>query len=208
MVKKVKKKKKAPAKKPAPKIQKIIVKQAVPKEPRVDKILLENFVSLQRVMTNLSLKFDNLTTQISKLLELFEISAKAMAEKDFDLEKDNKDVIEKLDNLADQNKTIARGISLMHERLPQEDFGPPQQPTSIPLPQKMMPPIQQMPPRPMMKELPPMPPPKPKTSEFQMPKQIPTTKPSSLEIPETPKQPEFEMPQQTPPPRFESPMEK
>ncbi len=47
----------------------------------IDKALMENFVSIQRVMVNLSVKIDNLTGQISKLLDLFEISAKALAEK-------------------------------------------------------------------------------------------------------------------------------
>ena len=46
----------------------------------VEKILVENFVSLQKVMTNLSLKFDNLAFQISKLLELFEKGHKEMGE--------------------------------------------------------------------------------------------------------------------------------
>ncbi|MBI2056746.1 hypothetical protein HYT91_00645, partial [Candidatus Pacearchaeota archaeon] len=32
--------------------------------------LVENFVSLQKVMTNLSVRFDELSNQISKLLEL------------------------------------------------------------------------------------------------------------------------------------------
>jgi len=83
-----------------------------------EKVLVENFVSLQKVMTNLSLKFDNLAFQISKLLELFEISAKNLAHKDFSLEKEdksNKEVIAKLDNLVGQNKIIARGLTLMHE---------------------------------------------------------------------------------------------
>lgn len=87
-------------------------------EIKVEKILVENFVSLQKVMTNLSVKFDNLTNQISKLLELFEISAKALAEKEFDLgkgDKDNKKIIEKIDNLAEQNKIIAKGLTLLHE---------------------------------------------------------------------------------------------
>ena len=69
-------------------------------------------------MTKLSVKFDDLTKQISKLLELFEISAKALVEKDFGLEKENKDVkkiMEKIDNLLNQNKIIARGVSLLHE---------------------------------------------------------------------------------------------
>ena len=89
-----------------------------PKAIKVEKILVENFISLQKVMTNLSVKLDNLANQISKLLELFEISAKALAKKEFDLEKgdeDNKKIIEKIDNLAEQNKIIAKGLTLLHE---------------------------------------------------------------------------------------------
>ncbi len=92
---------------------------------RVDKVLVENFVSLQRVMTNLALKFDNLSSQISKLLELFEISAKTLAEKGVD-EKEKK-MIEKLDSLLEQNKVIAKGLALLHERNSQE-YAIPQQP--------------------------------------------------------------------------------
>ena len=44
-------------------------------------------------MVNLSIKFDDLTNQISKLLELFETSAKVLAEKDFDIEKNNRENI-------------------------------------------------------------------------------------------------------------------
>lgn len=94
-------------------------------------MLLENFVSLQRVLTNLSVKLEGVATQMSKLLDLFEISAKALAEKDFDVEKDNKDILAKLDMLQDQNKTLARGISLLHER-PREPMMP------LPLAQPIM----------------------------------------------------------------------
>ena len=99
----------------------------------VEKILVENFVSLQKVMTNLSLRFDNLASQISKLLELFEISAKSLANKDFGLEKEDKnskEVIAKLDNLLGQNKIIAKGLTLMHEaNFPQPDK--PQKPKNL-----------------------------------------------------------------------------
>jgi len=99
-----------------------------PRTTGVNKVLIDNFVSLQKVMTNLSLKFDELSSQISKLLELFEISAKSLAKNDFESEKGNKnseDIIEKLDNLIDQNKTIARGLTLMHETNPEKKFQPP-----------------------------------------------------------------------------------
>jgi hypothetical protein len=116
------------------------IKIEQPKEPGVNKMILENFVSLQRVMTNLTIKLDNLSNQISKLLELFEISAKALAEKEFSIEKDSKDVMDKLESLMDQNKVLARGMALMHERIPQEQF-----PHPTPIPQKQQAPSQKPP---------------------------------------------------------------
>jgi|TARA_B100001971_G_scaffold213568_1_gene247312 hypothetical protein len=135
--------------------KKVVVKKVIKKTPikiakknnNVEEILVENFVSLQRVMTNLSVKFDNLSTQISKLLELFEISAKTLAEKTYD-SKDNEnggEIVEKsdnlleqksdnlleqkLDNLIEQNKVIARGLTLLHEssspQLPPQQLKPP-----------------------------------------------------------------------------------
>lgn len=94
-------------------------------EVKLERMLIENFISLQKVMTNLAVKFDNLSSQISKLLELFEISAKALAEKDSLVE--DKKVMGKLDALIEQNKVIARGVALIHEKEsePQYPFTPP-----------------------------------------------------------------------------------
>jgi hypothetical protein len=121
-------------------------------ESQVNKVLVENFVSLQKVMVNLSIKFDNLSTQISKLLELFEISAKSLAEKDFEMEKSNKEnkkILEKIEAILDQNKTIARGLTLMNEKIEEtlnsrdtveplpplfeKSYSPPQRPSLPPL---------------------------------------------------------------------------
>ena len=93
-------------------------KKPIPRSSsNIDKVLIENFITLQRVMTNLSLKFDNLSSQISKLLQLFEITAKTIAKGDFKPENSQnpKEVLKKLDSLPEQNKTIARGLTLMHE---------------------------------------------------------------------------------------------
>lgn len=113
-------------------------------DSKINKAVLENFVSLQKVMTNFVVKMDSMTTQISKLLELFEISAKALAEKDFEIEKDNQEMLSKLDILIDQNKILAKGLTLMHERMPREappvSSMPPQQQTrqpSMPAPWEM-----------------------------------------------------------------------
>ena len=79
---------------------------------QTEKILVENFVALQKVIVNLSEKFTNLSSQISKLLELFETSARTLAQEGFE---DNKEIVNKLDSLLEQNKVIARGIALLHE---------------------------------------------------------------------------------------------
>ena len=87
---------------------------------RVEKVLVENFIALQQVMTNLSIKFDNLSDQISKLLQLFEISAKALAEKDFNTEKgsiNSEKISKQMDTLLEQNKIIARGMTLINDKV-------------------------------------------------------------------------------------------
>lgn len=98
-------------------IKPAIKKGLTSKEKSVETKLLENFVSLQRVMVNLSEKFDGLSNNISKLLELFELSATALAKKDINFTKpmDEEKIIGKLNHILDQNKTIARGLALMSE---------------------------------------------------------------------------------------------
>jgi hypothetical protein len=104
-------------KKETPKQKEKISSLENPEKVKVEQVLIENFVSLQKVMTNLAVKFDSLSSQISKLLELFEISAKTLAEKgDLGENKEDKKVAEKLDNLLEQNKVIAKGIALLHEK--------------------------------------------------------------------------------------------
>lgn len=89
-----------------------------PKDKEIEKVLVENFVILQKVMTDLSIKLDKLTSNISELLEIFEKSAETLAKKDFRIEQKTEDtekVLEGIKNLAEQNKIIARGLTLIHE---------------------------------------------------------------------------------------------
>jgi hypothetical protein len=79
--------------------------------------LIDNFVNLQRVLTNLSLKFDGLSENISKLLQLFELSAKSFVSKTQNPIPEDKDLLNKLDTLLDQNKTIAKGLTLIEEKI-------------------------------------------------------------------------------------------
>ena len=154
---------------PRIKKHKEVVIRASPRDIHVEKILIENFVSLQKVMTGLSIKFDSLTTQISKLLELFEISAKSLAEKnieDVKAQDETKQILNKVDSLLDQNKIIARGLTLVHEKMQgteqeEESFEP-----EPPIPRRPIEPI--IPPRPV-KNISPIP---PKKSPFEESKDI------------------------------------
>ena len=86
------------------------------KEIKVERALIENFIGLQRVMVNLSAKFEDLSSQISRLLNLFEISAKALAKKEISSGNlEAKRVMEKLDNLSQQAGLIGKGLALIHE---------------------------------------------------------------------------------------------
>ena len=155
-VKKKRAKKKTPTKSHTKEKTVIREKLVYPKASNTEKVLIENFVSLQKVMVNLSTKFDDLTKQISNLLKLFEVSAKSLAEKDVDLEKSSKDtksILEKMDNMFDQNKTIAKGLTLIHDRIedqgnhgsliyePQQPIPPKAMPKAPPLPRKIPKPV-------------------------------------------------------------------
>ena len=97
------------------------------KQAEYNKILVENFVSLQKAFTNTAIKLDSLSDNINKLLQLFEISAKSFVEKQKNSipqehlerakELREREFIEKIDKMLDQNKTIAKGITLMEEKL-------------------------------------------------------------------------------------------
>ena len=83
------------------------------KSSSIEKTMLENFVEIQKVMVDLSVKLGDLSSKISRLLDLFENTAKSMSKKDF--EGDNKEIVKKMDSLLEQNKTIAKGLSMMYE---------------------------------------------------------------------------------------------
>lgn len=115
MVKKVAKKKEA--------TKTSSIKSKIKTTHNIDKRLIDNFVTLQKVIVNMSIKLDNLAGQLAKLLDLFEISAKSLAQKEFEIFGDNKEtkeIREKIDNLFEQNKLIARGITLMNDKLGHE----------------------------------------------------------------------------------------
>jgi uncharacterized protein (UPF0335 family) len=95
------------------------------KSKGIDNKIIENFVALQRVNTNLAEKFDKLTNQISNLLVLFETAARSFATSPtVQANEKDKEFLDKIDRLLDQNKTIAKGLTLMEERIRERVYGP------------------------------------------------------------------------------------
>lgn len=118
------------------KTKKISQKSMTISSDRLNDILVENFVNMQKTLADLTVKFDNLADQISKLLQLFEISAKSFAEKLStsvpDIEKD-REFLNKLNALLEQNKLIAKGLSLMEENLRERLYGYRGMPQGMPM---------------------------------------------------------------------------
>jgi len=106
-------------------------KKARKSHEEINKILVENFVHLQRVMSEQAVKMDKLTDSITNLLNLFEMSARSFMSSPIvaDVEKD-KEFLSKMDALLEQNKTIAKGLTLMEEKFRERVYG--QQRTEMP----------------------------------------------------------------------------
>lgn len=107
-------------------------------QSNMNQLMVENLVSLQKVMVDMTIKLDSLTNQMSKLLNLFEVSAKSFMEKQGGITKEDQEFLEKLDKLLEQNKTIAKGLTLMEERVREK---------AIPSTQQYQPPQNQSTPR-------------------------------------------------------------
>lgn len=110
-------------------VRKKTSKSSSEKDREMQKILIENFVSLQKVLTQLSFKFDNLSMQVSELLKVFEESAKVIVKNELSEKKEdrsNKQLLDTMVSILDQNKIIAKGLSLMYEQItePQERNSP------------------------------------------------------------------------------------
>ncbi len=91
----------------------------------LNRALLENLIALQKINVDLTDKFDKLASEIGQLLALFETAARNFAKNApiGEYEKD-KDFLEKIDKLLDQNKVLAKGLTLMEERLRERMYGP------------------------------------------------------------------------------------
>ncbi|MBU0977503.1 MAG: hypothetical protein KKD18_03740 [Nanoarchaeota archaeon] len=93
----------------------------------IEHAILKNMVELQKVQTDLSEKFAHLAKEISQLLALFEVTARNFAKNmpESDQFTKDKEFLDKIDKLLDQNKTLAKGLSLMEERIRERLYSPP-----------------------------------------------------------------------------------
>ena len=69
-----------------------------------------NSVTLQRIMTDAVVSMNRLTKEIEELVNLFKEAAKTVEER-----KDS-ELMAKIYNIADQNKTMAKSLTLMMEK--------------------------------------------------------------------------------------------
>jgi len=107
------------------------VRKRATKKNDYEEMLVKNFVALQKVMTHLSAKFGDLSHQISELLKLFEDSAKVIVKGEMERKNENngeKQMLDTMMSILDQNKVIAKGLTLMYETI--TDSGIPPKPTA------------------------------------------------------------------------------
>lgn len=102
----------------------VISKEAPRHDSDLNRALVENLIALQKINVSLTEKFDKLASEISQLLSLFETAARNFAKNApiGEYEKD-KEFLEKIDKLLDQNKTLAKGLTLVEERLRERMYG-------------------------------------------------------------------------------------
>ncbi len=91
---------------------------------RIELTLAQNIVELQKIHTRLIEKFDKLAGQIASLLSLFEGAAKTFAENPaMKMSEKDREFLDKINKLLEQNKTIAKGLTMMEERARGQAYG-------------------------------------------------------------------------------------
>ena len=87
-----------------------------------EELLIENFVGLQRAMINLSMKFENLSDNISKLLNVFEVSARDyMVNKGRATPEVDRDLMNRINLLLDQNKNILNSVRSIDDKTKKQE---------------------------------------------------------------------------------------
>lgn len=85
--------------------------------------MIENSVTLQKILTEVAINLKVLNEKIDNLLSLFKEAAKTFKEKKPEGEKE-KEIVGKLDDISNQNKTIAKGVMLLEQAVRSESEEP------------------------------------------------------------------------------------
>ena len=109
--------------------------QSISSKATLEEQTIHSLVELQKVHVNLAEKFDKLAVQVENLLALFELAARNFAKQPSmqNTERD-KEFLDKIDKLLDQNKLLARGLSLMEEKMRERVYGVSSSPNLAPRP--------------------------------------------------------------------------
>ena len=100
--------------------------------------VIHSLIELQKVHVNLAEKFDKLTNQIENLLGLFEMAARNFAKQpSMQVTEKDKEFLNKIDKLLDQNKVLARGLTLMEENMRERVYGSGMRMPQRPAPQNL-----------------------------------------------------------------------
>jgi len=105
-----------------PKVQQVKKVQIVKKQKKKraptnnnNQLLIQNFLETQKVLVTLSIKIENLTTNIDRMFKLFEASAETLMKKEFASGgQENKVILDEIEKIKDQTKLIAKGVTLIH----------------------------------------------------------------------------------------------
>ncbi|MEI7718230.1 MAG: hypothetical protein WCI72_00045 [archaeon] len=106
--------------------KKMVDSNGVPKKKKMtarerEELLIENFIGLQRAMINLSMKFENLSDNIAKLLNVFEVSARDyMVNKGRTSPEVDRDLVNRINMLIEQNKAIMSTVRSIEEKSKQK----------------------------------------------------------------------------------------
>ena len=95
-----------------------------PKKDQTVKLLLENSIALQGVLTNLAVSLDRLSKSMEKMLDVFKENSMAIGEDKASSEvreAREKELVDRLDNLIEQNRTIAKGLVLLESSIKEKD---------------------------------------------------------------------------------------
>lgn len=114
----------------------MVKRVSVPKDPskkrmtaaKRQELLIENFIGLQKAMITLSMKFENLSDNMTKLLNVFELSAKdVMANGGRQNPGVDRELMSRINMLLDQNKNIINAVRNLESKQRESPQQPMQQ---------------------------------------------------------------------------------